>query len=306
LPPVHLNLSPALDQKELEHFHFDKVYGVELSAVVRQAKNSGILTNATQLRAQLKAEVYDQFQFDVSEGSDISFTNSGMDLFEAIETAFDEGGVDQSVFIVRSNKRANLFNEHIRKRILGWEDELCVGDQLMVVKNNYFWLAPDSKPGFIANGDVVEILSIQARKTLYDFSFAEVRVRLVDYPDEAPFETVLLLDTLKTETPSLSYEEGNRLYQKVLEDYASERSKYKKFLKVKKNPFFNALQVKYSYAITCHKSQGGQWEHVFVEKPYLPEGPDKDYLRWLYTAITRAKKNLYLIGFPNEDFKSLP
>jgi exodeoxyribonuclease-5 len=176
----------------------------------------------------------------------------------------------------------------------------------MVVKNNYFWLAPDSKPGFIANGDVVEILSIQARKTLYDFSFAEVRVRLVDYPDEAPFETVLLLDTLKTETPSLSYEEGNRLYQKVLEDYTSERSKYKKFLKVKKNPFFNALQVKYSYAITCHKSQGGQWEHVFVEKPYLPEGPDKDYLRWLYTAITRAKKNLYLIGFPNEDFKSLP
>ena len=277
-----------------------------MSTVVRQAKNSGILTNATQLRAQLTAEVYDQFQFDVSEGSDISFTNSGMDLFEAIETAFDEGGVDQSVFIVRSNKRANLFNEHIRKRILGWEDELCVGDQLMVVKNNYFWLAPDSKPGFIANGDVVEILSIQARKTLYDFSFAEVRVLLVDYPDEAPFETVLLLDTLKTETPSLSYEEGNRLYQKVLEDYASERSKYKKFLKVKKNPFFNALQVKYSYAITCHKSQGGQWEHVFVEKPYLPEGPDKDYLRWLYTAITRAKKNLYLIGFPNEDFKSLP
>jgi len=138
LPPVHLNLSPALDQKELEHFHFDKVYGVELSTVVRQAKNSGILTNATQLRAQLTAEVYDQFQFDVSEGSDICFTNSGMDLFEAIETAFDEGGVDQSVFIVRSNKRANLFNEHIRKRILGWEDELCVGDQLMVVKNNYF------------------------------------------------------------------------------------------------------------------------------------------------------------------------
>jgi exodeoxyribonuclease-5 len=306
LPPVHLNLSPALDQKELEHFHFDKVYGVELSTVVRQAKNSGILTNATQLRAQLTAEVYNQFQFDVSEGSDISFTNSGMDLFEAIETAFDEAGVDQSVFIVRSNKRANLFNEHIRKRILGWEDELCVGDQLMVVKNNYFWLAPDSKPGFIANGDVVEILSIQARKTLYDFSFAEVRVCLVDYPDEAPFETVLLLDTLKTETPSLSYEEGNRLYQKVLEDYASERSKYKKFLKVKKNPFFNALQVKYSYAITCHKSQGGQWEHVFVEKPYLPEGPDKDYLRWLYTAITRAKKNLYLIGFLNEDFKFLP
>src|SRR6056300_441602 len=306
LPPVHLNLSPALDQNELEHFHFDKVYGVELNTVVRQAKNSGILSNATQLRAQLAEEVYDQFQFEVAGFLDIFYSNSGMDLFEAVESAFGEAGVEQTVFIVRSNKRANLFNEHIRKRILGWEDELCVGDQLMVVKNNYFWLTPDSKPGFIANGDVVEILSIQARKSLYSFSFAEVRVRLVDYPDEAPFETVLLLDTLKTETPSLSYEEGNRLYQKVLEDYASERSKYKKFLKVKKNPFFNALQVKYSYAITSHKSQGGQWEHVFVEKPYLPEGPNKDYLRWLYTAITRSKKNLYLIGFPNEDFKSLP
>jgi len=290
----------------LEHFHFDKVYGVELNTVVRQAKNSGILSNATQLRAQLAEEVYDQFQFEVAGFLDIFYSNSGMDLFEAVESAFGEAGVDQTVFIVRSNKRANLFNEHIRKRILGWEDELCVGDQLMVVKNNYFWLAPDSKPGFIANGDVIEILSIKARKALYDFSFAEVRVRLVDYPDEAPFETVLLLDTLKTETPSLSFEEGNRLYQNVVEDYASERSKFKKFMKVKKNPFFNALQVKYSYAITCHKSQGGQWDHVFVEKPYLPEGPNKDYLRWLYTAITRSKKNLYLIGFPNEDFKSLP
>ena len=175
----------------------------------------------------------------------------------------------------------------------------------MVVKNNYFWLASDSKPGFIANGDVIEVLAIHARKNIYDFSFAEIRVRLVDYPDENPFDTVILLDTLKSETPSLSFEEGNRLYQKVVEDYSSEKSNYKKFLKVKKNPFFNSLQVKYSYAITCHKSQGGQWENVFVEKPYLKEGPNKEYFRWLYTAITRAKKSLYLIGFPNEDFKSI-
>ena len=228
-----------------------------------------------------------------------------MDLFDSLSNAFDKGGIDQTIFIVRSNKRANLFNEHIRNRILGWEDELCVGDQLMVVKNNYFWLASDSKPGFIANGDVIEVLAIHARKNIYDFSFAEVRVRLVDYPDEDPLDTVVLLDTLKSETPSLSFEEGNRLYQKVVEDYSLEKSKYKKFLKVKKNPFFNSLQVKYSYAITCHKSQGGQWENVFVEKPYLKEGPNKEYFRWLYTAITRAKKSLYLIGFPNEDFKSI-
>jgi exodeoxyribonuclease-5 len=130
-------------------------------------------------------------------------------------------------------------------------------------------------------------------------------VSLVDYPEEDSFDTVLLLDTLKTETPSLSYEDGNRLYQEVLQDYASEKSKYKKFLKVKSNPFFNALQVKYSYAVTCHKSQGGQWENVFVEKPYLPDGPDRDYLRWLYTAMTRAKKQLFLIGFPNDDFITL-
>ncbi len=131
-----------------------------------------------------------------------------MDLFEVIETAFDQAGRDQTVFIVRSNRRANLFNEHIRKRILGWEDELCVGDQLMVVKNNYFWLSPDSKPGFIANGDVLEVLSIQSRKQIYDFSFAEVKVRLVDYPDEVPFNTVLLLDTLRSESPSLSFEQS--------------------------------------------------------------------------------------------------
>jgi exodeoxyribonuclease-5 len=281
------------------------MYSVKLDAVVRQAKGSGILNNATLLRSQLNEEVYDQFQFEVEGFSDILYTNNGMDLFEAIENAFRDSGTDQTIFIVRSNKRANIYNENIRKRILGLEDELSVGDQLMVVKNNYFWLAPESKPGFIANGDVIRVDSIQSKKELYGFSFAEVTVSLVDYPEEDSFDTVLLLDTLKTETPSLSYEDGNRLYQEVLQDYASEKSKYKKFLKVKSNPFFNALQVKYSYAVTCHKSQGGQWENVFVEKPYLPDGPDRDYLRWLYTAMTRAKKQLFLIGFPNDDFITL-
>ena len=305
LPPVHLNISPALDPEELTQFHFDKIYSVKLDAVVRQAKDSGILNNATLLRSLLNNNVYDQFKFNVKGFSDILYTNNGMNLFEAIENAFRDSGTDQTIFIVRSNKRANIYNENIRKRILGLEDELSVGDQLMVVKNNYFWLTPESKPGFIANGDVVRVDAIQSKKELYGFSFAEVSVSLVDYPEEDSFDTVLLLNTLKSETPSLSYEEGKRLYQEVLEDYASEKSKYKKFLKVKNNPYFNALQVKYSYAVTCHKSQGGQWENVFIEKPYLAEGPDRDYLRWLYTAITRAKKQLFMIGFPDDDFLTI-
>ena len=302
LPPIHLNLSPALDEEELRNFHFDQVFNVELEEVVRQKKDSGILKNATQLRVDLNQGVYDQFKFDIQGVNDIYYSNNGMDVFEAIESAFSEAGIDQTVFIVRSNKRANSYNENIRRKILGLEDELSVGDQLMVVKNNYFWLEADSTPGFIANGDVIKILYIHSLKELYGFSFAEARVQLVDYLDEEPFDTVLLLDTLQAESASLSFEEGNRLYQAVLEDYAMERSNYKKFLKVKKNRFFNALQVKYSYAVTCHKSQGGQWQNVFIEKPYLPEGPNKDYLRWLYTAMTRATKKLYLLGFPNNDF----
>ncbi len=172
----------------------------------------------------------------------------------------------------------------------------------MVVKNNYFWLKPNSEAGFIANGDIIEILEIFAIKELYGFRFAEVRVKMVDYPGQPPFETVLLLDTIMAETPSLSYEDGNRLYQEVQKDYAYEKSSYKRFLGVKNNRYFNALQVKFSYAITCHKSQGGQWDTVFVEQPYLPDGIDKEYLRWLYTAVTRAKNRLFLIGFKDDFF----
>lgn len=302
LPPVNLSISPALDSNELKRIFFNKVFEVELDDVVRQRKDSGILINANQLRTQIQNEVFDQFQFDVSNFSDIKSTTNGLDVFESLETCYDQSGIDQTVFIVRSNKRAILYNEHIRKRILGLDDELCLGDQLMIVKNNYFWLDLNSKAGFIANGDVIEILSIISRKNIYDFSFAEVKVRLVDYPNESPFKTILLLDTLRTETPSLSYDDGNRLYQNISMDYKDEKSKFKKFIKLKKNPFLNALQVKYSYALTCHKSQGGQWDNVFIEKPYLPKGINKEYLRWLYTAITRTKKELFLIGFNKEDF----
>ena len=172
----------------------------------------------------------------------------------------------------------------------------------MVVKNNYFWLKDTDEAGFIANGDIIEILELFSIQELYGFKFAKVKIRMVDYPNQIPFETVLLMDTITSESPSLTYEESNRLYQEVMKDYEGE-TKYKMFQKVKENDYFNALQVKFSYAITCHKSQGGQWNTVFIEQPYLPNGIDRDYIRWLYTAITRAKDKLYLIGFKDENFE---
>jgi hypothetical protein len=171
-----------------------------------------------------------------------------------------------------------------------------------VVKNNYFWLKETDEAGFIANGDILEVLEIFNFKELYSFKFAKVKIRMVDYPNQKPFETILLLDTITSESPSLTFDESNRLYQEVMKDYEGE-AQYRKFLKVKSNEYFNALQVKFSYAITCHKSQGGQWNTVFIEQPYLPDGITVDYVRWLYTAVTRAKDKLYLIGFNDESFE---
>ncbi len=302
LPPVHLNISPALDENQLALNYNKEVIKLELDEVVRQAEDSGILVNATNLREQLQSEFFDDFKFSVSHYTDIVRLVDGNDIQEAIDDSYSQNGKEETAIIVRSNKRANLYNENIRNRILYLENELATGDYMMVVKNNYFWLKPTSEAGFIANGDIIEVLEIFALKELYGFKFAEVKVKMVDYPNQKPFETVLLLDTIMAETPSLSYDDGNRLYQEVMKDYADEKSKYKKFLAVKNNKFFNALQVKFSYAITCHKSQGGQWNTVFVEQPYLPNGIDKEYLRWLYTAVTRAKHKLYLIGFKDDFF----
>lgn len=302
LPPVHLDLSPALDQHKLSVNYLKDVVSLELDEVVRQKGHSGILENATQIREHLQENFFDSFQFNLNGYSDIIRLMDGYDIQDAIEQAYQVHGREDTVFIVRSNKRANLYNENIRSRILNLENEIAAGDYLMVVKNNYFWLKPSSEAGFIANGDIIEVLEILAIKDLYGFRFAEVKVKMVDYPRQQPFETVLILDTLKSETASLSYEDGNKLYNEVQKDYAHESSKYRKFLGVKNNQYFNALQVKFSYAITCHKSQGGQWDTVFVEQPYLPAGVNREYLRWLYTAVTRAKNKLYLIGFKDDFF----
>ncbi|WP_299713389.1 AAA family ATPase [uncultured Tenacibaculum sp.] len=301
LPPVKLDVSPALDADKLS-LHFNKnVNEIELDEVVRQQQDSGILANATDLRLLIQNEGID-FQFDVNF-PDIVRLQDGYEIQDAITDAYDgDIGVEDTAIIVRSNKRANQYNSQIRTKIRGQENEISVGDYVMVVKNNYFWLKDSSSAGFIANGDICEVMRINDIKELYGFKFAEVTIRMIDYPDMKPFETVLLLDTLTSESPSLSYEESNRLYEAVKEDFAHEKSKYKQFMGVKKNKYFNALQVKFSYAMTCHKSQGGQWKTIFIEQPYLPDGSSVEYLRWLYTAITRAQDKLYLIGFKDEWF----
>ncbi|MCA0931498.1 AAA family ATPase [Lutimonas saemankumensis] len=302
LPPVNMDLSPALDKDHLESAFSMEVHTVELDEVMRQHKDSGILFNASRIRDFSSQYKLNEFKFNLNF-NDVERLTDRYDIQDAIFSAYSEG-LDKTVFIVRSNKRANLYNQEIRKNVLGYDGELASGDFVMVVRNNYFWLKDAPKVGFIANGDICEVLEIFRFKDLYGFRFAEVKVRLVDYEDEPPFEAVLLLDTLHSNSPSLTMKEGNKLFQAVAEDYAQERSKYKRLQMIKSNKYFNALQVKFSYALTCHKTQGGQWENVFVEQPYLPEGEDNSYLRWLYTAVTRAQKKLFLIGFKDSYFEN--
>ena len=302
LPPVNLDISPALNIDTLGMHYNKEIKHIEFDEVMRQEEKSGILFNATELRDVLKEELYESFKFNLKGYKDIIRLTDGYDIQDAINSAYSNYSIEDTAFIVRSNKRANQYNEQIRTRILDKDSELSTGDFLMVVKNNYFWLKDSDEAGFIANGDIIEVLEIFSILELYGFKFAKVKIRMVDYPNQIPLETVLLLDTITSESPSLTYEESNKLYQEVMLDYEGE-TKYKKFQKVKENEFFNALQVKFSYAITCHKSQGGQWNTVFIEQPYLPNGIDRDYIRWLYTAITRAKDKLYLIGFKDENFE---
>jgi len=304
LPPVGMEVSPALDIRSLQRSYGMEVRHIELDEVMRQAQDSGVLYNATEFREQLEAEFYEEVRFQLSGFKDVIRLTDGYDIQDAITQAYGNYSIEDTAFIVRSNKRANQYNQQIRTRILDKDSELSTGDYLMVVKNNYFWLPAESQAGFIANGDIIEVLEIFRIQELYGFTFAKVKVRMIDYPDQLPLETILLLDTTRSESPALTYDESNRLYQAVLEDYEDERAQYRKLQKVKQNPYFNALQVKFSYAITCHKAQGGQWDTVFIEQPYLPEGPNADYLRWLYTAVTRVQRRLYLIGFGDAFFES--
>lgn len=305
LPPVHMEISPALDIDKMSLNFNMHVSHIELDEVMRQELDSGILYNATNLRELLDSHFFDTFQFNIKPFKDIVRLEDGYEILDAIHDAYNKNGTEETAFIVRSNKRANQYNQQIRAKILDNESEISAGDYVMVVKNNYFWLKDQqTTTDFIANGDILEIQQIYKIIELYGFRFASVKVRMIDYPDLKPFDTIVFLDTLVSESASLSYEETNRLYQEVLLDYQDEISQYRKLSKVKENEYFNALQIKFAYAVTCHKSQGGQWNTIFIEQPYLPDGISKEYIRWLYTAMTRAKEKLYLIGFKDEFFEN--
>lgn len=301
LPPVGEEHSPALTPDYLRRLHNVEAREVLMTQVMRQDLESSILTNATRLREQQR-----NMDFSVPElitGGEVHRLEDGYSVEDALNDSYRKEGREGTIIIVRSNKRANLYNQQIRQRILWQEERISSGDFLMVVKNNYFWLPDGSKAGFIANGDILELLEIYEIRELYGFEFARGLVKLIDYPEQAPFETVLNLKTLDIESASLSWQDMQSLYARIEEDFIEIRSKYKRRQKIKENPYYNALQVKFSYAITAHKSQGGQWQNVFVEKPWLPAGqPKLDDLRWLYTAFTRAQSNLYLLGFGDEYF----
>jgi len=302
LPPIGTAVSPALDKSFLmQNFDYE-VEEFELNEVVRQSLSSGILFNATKIREEISNSLPDEIKFNTTGFKDFVRLENGYDIQDAIEDAYADNVFEETAIIVRSNKRANLYNQQIRNKILLKENELDAGDYLMVVKNNYFWLDKQSTAGFVANGDVVEILEIYKLIDLYGFRFAEVRIKMLDYPQEKPLDVVLLLDTLHSETPSLSYQENNKLYKAVSEDYAHLKTKWARYKKVKENKYFNALQVKFAYALTCHKSQGGQWKNVFVEQPFQLDLADKEQLRWIYTAFTRAQKKLFLLGFKQDFF----
>jgi exodeoxyribonuclease V len=302
LPPVGAENSPALDTVFLKKAYHLTIDLYELTEVVRQAKKSGILVNATTVRNQIGHEQWGLPLFRIGTFTDI-FSIRGNDLEDALNSAYSGSGRENNAVICRSNKRANIFNKEIRRRILYLEGEINAGDYLMVVKNNYYWLPESSATGFIANGDIIELMRIRKIEELYGFRFADVTIRFLDYPEEKEIDVKILLDTLDSESASLTQADNNRLFQEVMKDYEEHPSRRTRLEKVKINPYFNALQVKFSYALTCHKTQGGQWDTVFVDQGYLTDKMmNLEYLRWLYTAVTRATRKLYLVNFDNKFF----
>jgi exodeoxyribonuclease-5 len=302
LPPVHSDESPALQIEYLKHSFNLSLTSCQLTDVVRQALDSGILYNANQLRGKLKAGDYGFPYFSAEEFPDFQRIAGG-DLEEELNTLYGRHDHDEIVTITRSNKRAFMFNSEIRNRILFRESQIAAGDYLMAVKNNYYWVDEGSEVGFIANGDIMEILAINKIQEMYGFHFADVTVRLCDYPQYPNIDIKLILESLDCESASLSQEDANRLYQEVSMDYQDIANKRLRYLKIKNDPFLNAVQVKFAYSLTCHKTQGGQWKIVLVDQGYLPDDAlDKEFLRWLYTAVTRATEKVYLINFKKEMF----
>lgn len=300
LPPIRLDISPALDKRVLESYGFD-VTEITLNEVVRQAADSGILSNATLIRTMIAKNFSVVPKFQLVGFNDI-LKLSGAELIETLESSYSRVGVNETIVLNYSNKRANKYNQGIRNQILWREEELSIGDLLMVVRNNYFWVEKIQDINFIANGDIVEVVRIRKVRELHGFRFADVTVRLTDYQQQE-LDVMIMLDTLSLDGPSLPSDRSNQLFESVSLDYSDIINKRNKLKKIKEDPYFNALQVKFAYAVTCHKAQGGQWKHVYIDQGFFRDDMiSKEYLRWLYTALTRATERVYLVNFAKEFF----
>ena len=296
LPPVGSKNSPALDKNYLIHHYRLDVLEAEFTEVMRQEMDSGILYNATQLRNQLLKK--DPTISFVSKDFPDFFKMTGEKLEDGLRYAYDKFGMENTIIITRSNRAAVQYNLYIRQSMFFYEDEISVGDLLMIVKNNYTFMADSDKVNFLANGDFAEIMKIRSFEDLYGLRFATVELRLTDYPEEPSFEAKIVLDTLYSHSAALGSEQSRDLYTFVADSYADVESKKKRMEAIRKDPYLTALQVKFAYALTCHKSQGGQWRAVFVDQGYLSdEQLDTEYVRWLYTAMTRASKELFMVNF---------
>jgi exodeoxyribonuclease-5 len=298
LPPVGEELSPALFSQTFQGYGL-QVLEETLTQVVRQGQESGILWNATSLRQLIaQNECYALPKIRLTGFADIRVI-SGQDLIAQLEDCYQHDGEDETIVICRTNKRAHIYNNGIRAQILWREAELEGGDRLMVAKNNYFWTQHEKRLDFIANGEMAVVRRVRNERELYGFRFADVMLTLPDCDVEV--EATVLLDTLHSEAPALTKEEQEQLFNKVLEDYEDVPLKRDRMKKLKEDPYYNALQIKYAYAVTCHKAQGGQWTNVFIDQGYMPEDAlTPDYFRWLYTAFTRATGTLFLVNYPKE------
>ncbi len=313
LPPVGLDNSPANDINVLKHSFNLTVASYELTEVMRQEEESGILWNATELRKKMALTPLTPLMplFNVNGFHDVHRIEP-QEFEELLWQGFNGKNTNDAVIICNSNKRANMYNQAIRARILQEEGEISTGDKLMVVKNNYFWTDEDQKISFIANGDMIELMRINNTEEIYGFHFADVEIQLTDYQEEPNLSVKILLETLTSDSPALTQEESDRLYRAVEEDYMDIPNKRDRYKAMRQNPYFNALQVKFGYALTCHKTQGGQWPTVFIDAPYIKDVETHSRaslqigdLRWFYTAVTRAQKQLYFVNFNDDYFVNL-
>lgn len=305
LPPVESQESPALDCKYLKSQFPITAATFELTEVKRQALESGILYNATDIRQLLGQNLYEYALpiFHLEGFNDIQKIEPET-FEEMLHNAFANTSDNEAVVICKSNKRVNMFNQAIRGRILNIEGEIATGDKLMVVKNNYYWTEGNESMSFIANGDMAEIRKIKHFDEMYGFRFADVELSFTDYPDAPNVEAKILLDTLNSNSPSLTEEENKRLFAAIEEDYMDIPNRRERYKEMKKNPWFNALQVKFAYALTCHKTQGGQWNSVFIDSSLnQKETLEVEDLRWLYTALTRAQERVCFVNFKEEFFE---